>query len=183
MATTICEICSQNPAKYRCPSCRLQSCSLKCTKTHTENCPGILTTSQPNNRPLAEVSNEASDNRIDNNGHNNLQSPFSALEHSDQLQRLFAKYPNLRADLHTIFQYTVEQSDDIHAPENRLDDRGRNRRYGNEKRWKPEQRLNHALYQLRKLQGREGVDGEGIREFFELVKLSCTTDEPSSLET
>jgi hypothetical protein len=31
-----CEICSEQPAKYRCPGCEIRSCSLDCSKKHKE---------------------------------------------------------------------------------------------------------------------------------------------------
>jgi hypothetical protein len=30
----LCEICQQQPAKYRCPGCEQRSCSLACTREH-----------------------------------------------------------------------------------------------------------------------------------------------------
>jgi hypothetical protein len=34
MNKKICEVCSQNEQKYRCPKCKIVYCSLNCFKTH-----------------------------------------------------------------------------------------------------------------------------------------------------
>ncbi|KAI9337162.1 hypothetical protein DFJ73DRAFT_15261 [Zopfochytrium polystomum] len=39
ISTTLCAICRQSPAKYRCPGCSAESCSLACTKQHKANAP------------------------------------------------------------------------------------------------------------------------------------------------
>merc|ERR1712224_391479 len=40
---TLCEECAELPAKYRCPGCGIQTCSLKCVKGHKERtqCSGV----------------------------------------------------------------------------------------------------------------------------------------------
>ena len=34
MNKKMCEVCSQNEQKYRCPKCKIVYCSLNCFKTH-----------------------------------------------------------------------------------------------------------------------------------------------------
>lgn len=31
-----CEICSENPHKYKCPACQIKTCSIKCINEHKE---------------------------------------------------------------------------------------------------------------------------------------------------
>ena len=41
--TILCQICRQNPSKYKCPKCSFRTCSLYCSKAHKKNsnCDGL----------------------------------------------------------------------------------------------------------------------------------------------
>lgn len=32
----LCEICTKNPSKYKCPGCSIRTCCLSCVKAHKE---------------------------------------------------------------------------------------------------------------------------------------------------
>eukprot|EP00762_Andalucia_godoyi_P007321 ANDGO_01584.mRNA.1 putative zinc-finger protein C4F10.19c len=44
----LCEVCEKTEAKYKCPICRFQYCSVVCYKTHKERCMGVATAAAAN---------------------------------------------------------------------------------------------------------------------------------------
>ncbi|KAI9820627.1 MAG: hypothetical protein M1827_004996 [Pycnora praestabilis] len=126
---------------------------------------------------------------------------FTALQSSPSLQHLFTTYPNLRTQLHTIYTSTLEPSpEDLETQHSRYRgrnrfDRGRGRGgrggrirggEGSNKRsngpWTPERGTKAGLYTIKKVRERDGAEGEGMREFVELVLKLCRTGEAEEEE-
>ncbi|KAF2720643.1 hypothetical protein K431DRAFT_205900, partial [Polychaeton citri CBS 116435] len=102
-----CEICTQQPSKYKCPQCALRYCSLDCYKTHKpthpEPPPSALTTSSsaseafklpPRDRP-------GTTRRI-------AKPTFEDFEADPELSRLLRRYPQLKAQLGAVYAMTLE---------------------------------------------------------------------------
>ncbi|OJD26625.1 hypothetical protein ACJ73_01993 [Blastomyces percursus] len=130
----LCEVCSTEPSKYRCPICNVQSCSLACIQAHKTSCsPKAIEQnheSEKQTAPLYSVQNctsgTAPGDACGRTTHPNLQIPhnpetildneipktpldFKDLESSHALKNLFAQYPALRSQLRDIYKLTLEE--------------------------------------------------------------------------
>ncbi|PGG96764.1 hypothetical protein GX51_07674 [Blastomyces parvus] len=131
----LCEVCSNEPSKYRCPMCNVQSCSLACTKVHKTSCSPKHP--EQNHEPEKQMtsldniqngtSGTAPGDAYDGTADPNLQIPhnsetntldtdirktpldFKDLESSHALKDLFARYPALRSQLRDIYKLTLEE--------------------------------------------------------------------------
>ncbi|KLJ10116.1 hypothetical protein EMPG_14501 [Blastomyces silverae] len=131
----LCEVCSTEPSKYRCPICNVQSCSLACTQVHKTSCspkaPEQNHEPEKQPAPLDNVQNGTSGaapgDACEGTADPNLQIPdkpetnildtdipkapldFKDLESSHALKDLFARYPALRSQLRDIYKLTLEE--------------------------------------------------------------------------
>ncbi|KAJ5934243.1 hypothetical protein N7466_003790 [Penicillium verhagenii] len=107
-----CEVCSSEPSKYRCPACGLMSCSLACTQSHKIYCaPKPQTsieepteTSATNTQP--PVNGETAQDTGNVQGQH--KSPTATGAVPPELQDLLDRYPQLRTQLHEIYQAAQE---------------------------------------------------------------------------
>ncbi|OJD17817.1 hypothetical protein AJ78_02116 [Emergomyces pasteurianus Ep9510] len=127
----LCEVCSTEPSKYRCPTCNVQSCSLSCTQFHKIQCtpkapeqghePQKLTglhdnvqndTSEATSGDTCEGTSPANlqlPNNLPNSNTPKAALQFKNLESSQELSDLFARYPTLRPQLREIYKITLEE--------------------------------------------------------------------------
>ncbi|KKZ62149.1 hypothetical protein EMCG_00464 [[Emmonsia] crescens] len=133
---TLCEVCSTELSKYRCPTCNVQSCSLACTQSHKIYCTpkaseqghepekrkGLLDNVQNGTSETApggayEGTADPSPQLSDNPATNTFPNPnipraalqFKDLESSQALKDLFARFPTLRSQLRDIYKLTLEE--------------------------------------------------------------------------
>ncbi|KAM5431745.1 hypothetical protein MferCBS31731_007750 [Microsporum ferrugineum] len=124
-----CQVCSQEQAKYRCPACGVQSCSLACSKSHKTTCSPVIpdpVTSEDHLqggsdgnalpkydsqlRPAEDITaavNNAQPTAV--SGHGNTKEGFSSLESSPELQELWSRFPGFRSRLREIYNLTLEE--------------------------------------------------------------------------
>ncbi|OAQ74307.1 zinc finger domain-containing protein [Pochonia chlamydosporia 170] len=157
---TICGVCEKTPSKYKCPRCYLPYCSVACNKIHKENHPPDP---EPKSVEKPVVSEAASNGTGD--ATSNPSNPFHALEKSEQLQRLFRKYPCLQQKLLDIYAATQPPRED---PEKRIP---ASLMQGVPKKdsWNHDIGIKKGKEALRRARRADGEAGEAIREYSELV--------------
>ncbi|CRG90319.1 Rap guanine nucleotide exchange factor 5 [Talaromyces islandicus] len=102
----LCEVCSKEPSKYKCPTCGLMSCSLGCTRSHKIYCAP---------KPSLTVAKESTEKKQDlpsdtpHHGQSNGPIKIENLGSSPELQKLFEEYPGLRGKLREIYRSTLEE--------------------------------------------------------------------------
>ena len=147
------------------------SCSVACSRAHREN--------HPPEEERKQVSPATLD--ADRAEKKKTTHPFSVLDDSSELQRLFARYPTLKADLERIYNTTLPgENDDVsHGGFPRK--LPASHPYGKKPTvWTPEVGLRRAQQALRRARIEPGREGDGIREYCDLVvhllSLASTTD-------
>ncbi|KAF7719962.1 Zinc finger HIT-type domain-containing protein [Penicillium ucsense] len=183
----VCEVCSTEPSKYRCPTCSLMSCSLACTQSHKIYCApkpeatnNVPTT--PSDTPAGDLMSgqtndvSAGDTPTVQVGGTNV----ATIASSAQVQALLSRYPELRSQLSEIFHATEEDEwQEWYTPSTRGRPHGRGGRGGPSRRsrgaWTAEKGFNRGLGKVRKFRqdceaGSEtGVKAEAFMEFLALV--------------
>ncbi|KAK2746777.1 hypothetical protein FQN55_005504 [Onygenales sp. PD_40] len=198
MATT-CEVCSKEPAKYRCPTCHLQSCSLACTQSHKASCsakapkPGTGLETQNGTSAGISVDSEAASglppatkttaDTIPSSHSPKAAQGFAYLESSQALKDILARFPGLRSQLREIYRLTLEEEwvEMRPAYHGRAVRGGRGRggygsRGGRSRGpWTEEKGFNRGLGKVRRLRESfesglvSGPDAEGFGQFASLV--------------
>jgi len=133
--TKLCQVCSHEPSKYRCPVCQLSSCSLSCSQSHKKHCTSAAsepaedlgspwmtaaTKSDRNsevntavNSHIASFSDKSRD-RLARSGplssdqRQRATLDFTRLESSPELEALWHRFPLLRPKLREIYKITLE---------------------------------------------------------------------------
>jgi len=178
--TRLCQICSHEPSKYRCPVCQLSSCSLACSQSHKKRC--TSTASEPaedlGSPWVTAVTNSGRNSEVKSTVNSHITSVsdkprdrltrsgplfsdqqqrdtlgFTRLESSPELEALWHRFPLLRPKLREIYKITLETEwVEIKAP---IYTRGRGRGkfgYGGKTTgpWTPGKGCNRGLYKVRK---------------------------------
>lgn len=184
----ICEICNNQPPKYKCPLCQLRYCSLDCYKEHK-----LAHTHQEKHihSPLDGASSPVlapTTKTPEKDGNEQVQDSYTSLLRSTELEQLFVRYPQLKSQLKSIYTATLEPSQEDQENESRRRNRagrgrgrGRGRRntYDSPAPWTRERGLKDAMRQLRNVRRAEGQQGEGLREFSALVTKTYEEVVPS----
>jgi zinc finger HIT domain-containing protein 3 len=191
---TLCEICEQEPFKYRCPACSthstmlckipipcckwtdsLTACSLQCSKDHKcGNSLNILIDDAPSRSRLRqEPSTETA--LLDEPTE---QSTSDSIINAPEVQELFIRYPKLRTQLRSIYEASLEDHHiDQHSSHHmgRHATRGHGRGYPREpghvhkKQWTIDKAINSGLKRLQwDLQTSE-PDSNGLAEFCKTI--------------
>ncbi|KAH8178157.1 zinc finger domain-containing protein [Sarocladium implicatum] len=94
-------------------------------------------------------------------------NPFHALEHSDKLKLLFAKYPGLPQQLGRIHEATLPPKPAPGAkpgiPESLMQGAPK------KDNWNHDMGIRNGKAALRRAKSARGEEGEGVREYYELV--------------
>lgn len=168
----LCGVCKEKPGKYKCARCYLPYCSVPCNTIHRATHPAVETiTAAPKPIAIQQANGVARAGTI---AAAKSKGPFAALDDSLELfQHLFKQYPRLSqqlleiesasqrpvteeqtiAQLDLITQYTFEKGKG--AFKNRPWDQNR----GNDS----------GVQALRNARRVYGKDGEGVRQYGELV--------------
>ena len=139
----------------------IESCSVACNKKHLENHPPDLPRPakpvlQPDAQELAEKKRKA--------------HPFSVLEDSPELRLLFKKYPSLPGRLEQIHAATLPPRNNNTAPKGGLPrNLQQTAAFRKPQNWTHDTGLKRGKEALRKARTDPGEDGEGVREYCELV--------------
>ncbi|KAG0646102.1 putative zinc-finger [Hyphodiscus hymeniophilus] len=159
----LCDVCHEKEYKYKCSRCELPYCSIACSTIHkaTHPLPPSPVLKPVNVDPAKPPTTSARPGTV---AASTQPSPFSALSTSTELHTLFTHYPNLSAQLNAIWdamQPPASQSPDLY---HKLT--GKN---NNPKAWNQDRGMEKGIEALRTARGLWGKDGEGVREFGELV--------------
>ncbi|KAG6232489.1 hypothetical protein E4U26_004968 [Claviceps purpurea] len=175
-AVTLCGVCGAEQPKYKCPRCYVPYCSVACNKTHKENHPP----DQPIPVPQPDKPVPSSNGTSNSPQKNGSLNPFRVLDTSDDLRRLFRKYPNLAEQLLTIFAATQppEEAPDKRIPASLMQG------VAKKETWNHDIGINNGKEALRKARDLKGEAGEAVREYSELVlHLMNTGDDKGQAST
>lgn len=183
-----CGVCDTHMARYKCPSCQLQYCSIECYKRHQIIHAGLLSlvatqlvpNGLPPKPPAAVAFTGAPNSHVHGGGPSFETCSPSSLESSANLQILYTRYPQLQDQLKEIYEAATEPRDDQLNDQSFSNDRGdrgagrgRNRRRGRDGRtaetWSRQKGIKSGINRLRILRHLKGEDGDGLREFSKLV--------------
>ncbi|KAF3766227.1 hypothetical protein M406DRAFT_346225 [Cryphonectria parasitica EP155] len=165
----LCGICEEQEGKYKCPRCSLPYCSVVCFRSHKENHPPDPPKPTLPPKPSTLGANQdASSKTRKRNAH-----PFSVLDDSPELQRLFSKYPRLPSKLAKINAATLPPKDEQQQPPGRGGlpwTLAQAPGYQSKKpKWTHDTGLKRGKEALRKARTDPGEDGDAVREYCDLV--------------
>jgi len=157
----LCGVCNTNPPKYKCPRCRLPYCSVACNKIHRENHPPdpeVVPQPEPS-QPESQTQQASEPQPFDSS------NPYQVLEQSEQLRRLFRKYPKLPEQLLKIDAATRPPPETKSAiPPSLLKGAPPKQEV-----WNDDIGKQKGKDALRKARHADGEQGDAIREYSELV--------------
>ncbi|KAK1506220.1 HIT zinc finger [Colletotrichum tamarilloi] len=166
--TKMCGVCHEKEGKYKCTRCALPFCSVPCNKTHRENHP-------PDPEPAPKPASAAIEPPAPSGGAaaaSDPRNPFSVLDDSDQLRYLFRRYPTLQARLLEIFAAT-EPPPELQSTGSSLNDMMKARALAaanpKKEQWTHDVGIRKGKEALRRARAADGEDGEGVREYVELI--------------
>ncbi|EXF80992.1 HIT zinc finger [Colletotrichum fioriniae PJ7] len=164
--TKMCGVCHEKEGKYKCTRCALPFCSVPCNKTHRENHP-------PNPEPAPKPASAAVEPPAPSStAARDPRNPFSVLDDSDQLRYLFRRYPTLQARLLEIFAAT-EPPPEMQSTGSSLNDMMKARALAaanpKKEQWTHDVGIRKGKEALRRARAADGEDGEGVREYVELI--------------
>lgn len=123
--SSLCQICTKEPFKYRCPACdsrsmtcsqpvkrlitnRTAACSLQCSREHNVQCRGhaaVLADLATSNDTCQEAT------AINVSAGLSERNPVDQLATTSEIQKLFTNYPYLRGQLRSIYVASIGLSD------------------------------------------------------------------------
>ncbi|KAL8365035.1 hypothetical protein RB595_004038 [Gaeumannomyces hyphopodioides] len=160
---SLCGVCQKRESSYKCPHCAIAYCSVACSHVHRVIHPAD---SLPPKPPQPVRSGGAHPPRPAQKQSQQASHPFSVLDDSPELRRLFKKYPSLPAALEGIHEATLPPKNaptGIHA----MIDATRSKK---QEPWSPDVGLRRGRAALRKARMDPGEDGDGVREYCDLVR-------------
>ncbi|GKT57350.1 HIT zinc finger [Colletotrichum tofieldiae] len=163
----LCGVCNEKEGKYKCTRC-----SVPCNKIHRENHPPDPEPSATANPPTAGDSALEPPPSGAPKPPRDPKNPFSVLDDSHQLRYLFRRYPGLQTRLLEIIAAT-EPPPEMQSTGSSLNDmmKARAMAAANPKKeqWTHDVGLRNGKEALRKARNAAGEDGEGVREYIELI--------------
>jgi hypothetical protein len=145
------------------------SCSLACSVAHKDTHPVVeLEAPQPPSAPAVETPSKGVP-RAGTLAGSHVKSPFACLDTSEDLRALFKLYPGLAAHLEQIHT-AMQPPSPAAAAQNRFSSNS-HRGYGGRGKgpWTAERGLENGQKALDVARNAFGKDGEGVREYCELV--------------
>ncbi|KAI8293186.1 hypothetical protein K4K59_005874 [Colletotrichum sp. SAR11_240] len=156
--TKMCGICNEKEGKYKCTRCPLPF------KIHRENHPPDP---EPVPKPPVEAPKPPGAKKAFD-----PKNPFSVLDDSPQLRYLFKRYPSLKSRLLGILAAT-EPPPELQGTGNSLNDTMKARALAaanpKKEQWSHDVGIRNGKEALRKARTAAGEDGEGVREYIELI--------------
>ncbi|CAD6442442.1 e4a2573f-0046-446f-a765-497863ffe964 [Sclerotinia trifoliorum] len=164
----LCVLCKEKNHKYKCKYCDVRYCSVKCSNAHKadtndhEEEKEKPNSAPPPNESSSPMPKEKSTARPGTLAAANAKGPFESLNNSKELKELFIRYPNLYSHLDAVDTATLRPT----GP--------------NSHKWNQDQGWEKGRNALKSARGYYGKDGEGVREYCELVlRLLGDEDEES----
>lgn len=149
----------------------MTSCSIACSTLHKATHPAIESLPTPDPEPVKPVAANSSARRAGTVAAAGYKGPFERLTESEELQTLFRKYPNLRAQLNGIHEATLRPiSEEDLSPEYT------NNRAKKREQWTQDRGVQDGVKALSDARRVFGKDGEGVREFSRLVLQIASGD-------
>ncbi|KAL2875929.1 hypothetical protein SGCOL_008780 [Colletotrichum sp. CLE4] len=166
--TKMCGVCHEKEGKYKCTRCALPFCSVPCNKTHRENHPPDPEPApKPEPAAIEPPALSAAVTAV-----YDPRNPFSVLDDSGQLRYLFRRYPTLQARLLDIFAAT-EPPPELQSTGSSLNDMMKARALAaanpKKEQWTHDVGIRKGKEALRRARVADGEDGEGVREYVELI--------------
>ncbi|CAO3687353.1 unnamed protein product [Umbelopsis vinacea] len=97
-----CEVCAENPSKYKCPTCTIPYCSLNCYKKHREITCQKPTTERAESNPAPEPkAATAKGNANDDDDYRLTSEQLQNLSRSEAVHN-YLKHPQIRKLISTI---------------------------------------------------------------------------------
>ncbi|KAF7887658.1 hypothetical protein EAF00_009952 [Botryotinia globosa] len=155
--TKLCNLCKEINYKYNCRYCDVRYCSVKCSNIHKADTNDHevekekLASAPPPTKAPSPISKANFAARAGTLAAANAKGPFEPLDNSKELEELFKRYPNLRSHLETVDAATLRPTG------------------FNSHKWNQDQGWENGRKALQTARGYYGKDGEGIREYCELV--------------
>ncbi|CAI0641757.1 unnamed protein product [Colletotrichum noveboracense] len=175
--TKMCGICNEKEGKYKCTRCPLPFCSVQCSKIHRENHPPDP---EPVPKPPVEAPKQPGAKKAFD-----PKNPFSVLDDSPQLRYLFKRYPSLKSRLLGILAAT-EPPPELQGTGNSLNDTMKARALAaanpKKEQWSHDVGIRNGKEALRKARTAAGEDGEGVREYIELINHLILKGEDAAAE-
>ncbi|KAH0427054.1 hit finger domain protein [Colletotrichum camelliae] len=169
--TKMCGICNEKEGKYKCTRCPLPF------KIHRENHPPDP---EPVPKPPVETPKPPGATKA-----LDPKNPFSVLDDSDQLRYLFKRYPSLKSRLLGILAAT-EPPPELQGTGNSLNDTMKARALAaanpKKEQWSHDVGIRNGKEALRKARTAAGEDGEGVREYIELINHLIRKGEDAGAE-
>ncbi|KAK1847711.1 hit finger domain protein [Colletotrichum chrysophilum] len=175
--TKMCGICNEKEGKYKCTRCPLPFCSVQCSKIHRENHPPDP---EPVPKPPVEAPKQPGAKKAFD-----PKNPFSVLDDSPQLRYLFKRYPSLKSRLLVILAAT-EPPPELQGTGNSLNNTMKARALAaanpKKEQWSHDVGIRNGKEALRKARTAAGEDGEGVREYIELINHLILKGEDAAAE-
>ncbi|KAF4824664.1 hypothetical protein CGCTS75_v009988 [Colletotrichum tropicale] len=169
--TKMCGICNEKEGKYKCTRCPLPF------KIHRENHPPDP---EPVPKPPVEAPKQPGAKKAFD-----PKNPFSVLDDSPQLRYLFKRYPSLKSRLLGILAAT-EPPPELQGTGNSLNDTMKARALAaanpKKEQWSHDVGIRNGKEALRKARTAAGEDGEGVREYIELINHLILKGEDAAAE-
>ncbi|KAF4923824.1 hypothetical protein CGCVW01_v004428 [Colletotrichum viniferum] len=169
--TKMCGICNEKEGKYKCTRCPLPF------KIHRENHPPDP---EPVPKPPVEAPKQPGAKKAFD-----PKNPFSVLDDSPQLRYLFKRYPGLKSRLLGILAAT-EPPPELQGTGNSLNDTMKARALAaanpKKEQWSHDVGIRNGKEALRKARTAAGEDGEGVREYIELINHLILKGEDAAAE-
>lgn len=165
------------------PSDVCHRCSLSCTNLHKAQCNDPLL-QQPNGQIFDHHLPVATNGSLNTSTVHDPYEPFRTLKDSQDLSRLFERYPALRTQLNQLYQIAADPR--MSQQPRQLHYRGRNpqghfreRHDSRSDRWTPEQGFNNALHTLENELDSDMPKYQGLREYAKLVLRLNSSNQPT----
>ncbi|PQE08892.1 Zinc finger HIT-type protein [Rutstroemia sp. NJR-2017a BVV2] len=167
----LCEVCKQQPSKYKCTRCFLPYCSVNCSTIHKATHPAVeaessLAVSSTNEVPPSRVPTSACIPAAGTVAAAGSKGPFAALENSKELKSLFELYPGLNAQLDEINAATLRPLHSQNANNGQI--HGFRKPRGMEQ-WNQDRGMENGIKALQRARSVYGKEGEAVREYSRLV--------------
>ncbi|KAG4026085.1 hypothetical protein MFRU_045g00300 [Monilinia fructicola] len=167
----LCPLCKENSHKYKCKYCDVRYCSVQCSNRHKADTNDHevekerLASAPPPPKASSPRSHENPAPRPGTLAAAHAKGPFECLDDSDELREVFKKYPNLRSQLEKIYSATLRPTG------------------SNSHNWNQDKGWENGRACLKTASTVYGKDGEGIREYSNLIlRLVGDEDEESMAE-
>ncbi|KAI1461151.1 hypothetical protein F4805DRAFT_454088 [Annulohypoxylon moriforme] len=176
-----CLVCDAAEGKYKCPQCKLYTCSLACFRDHRDNHPPVQSnTAQPNDPATGTVNNtnlEESPNSPHTQENDTQPATIADLP---EYKTLIQRYPNLERLLWNIAAAT-DPPDTSNGNNGTLPRSNKGHRKANQP-WTKDAGYENGMAVLRRTRDNPGDDRDALREYCELVRIYSAKKESANSE-